>query len=76
MSKCRWCDEGRPFMVGCEGKQHVPLHGNNEHDGMMCHASSIYNALPSCPTCGKEATYQTPDGTFWDSNAHYWRQSQ
>ena len=28
---------------------------------------------PKCPKCGEEATYQTPDGTFWDSSAHYWR---
>ena len=26
-----------------------------------------------CPRCGETATYQTPDKTFWDSNAHYWR---
>lgn len=33
------------------------------------------NRPPECPQCGEEATYQTPDGTFWDSNAHYWRVS-
>jgi hypothetical protein len=26
-----------------------------------------------CPRCAELATYQTPDKTFWDSNAHYWR---
>jgi hypothetical protein len=26
-----------------------------------------------CPRCGETATYQTPDKTFWDSQAHYWR---
>lgn len=29
--------------------------------------------LPTCPKCGEAATYQTPDGTWWDSNGHYWR---
>jgi hypothetical protein len=29
--------------------------------------------LPKCPQCGQEATYQTPDGTFWDGDAHHWR---
>jgi hypothetical protein len=29
--------------------------------------------IPKCPQCGDEATYRTPDGTFWDGNAHYWR---
>ena len=29
--------------------------------------------LPACPKCGEAATYQTPDGTWWDGNAHYWR---
>ncbi len=27
-----------------------------------------------CPKCGEAATYQTPDGVFWDSNAHYWKE--
>lgn len=26
-----------------------------------------------CPKCGELATHRTPDGTWWDSNAHYWR---
>lgn len=26
-----------------------------------------------CPTCREPATYRTPSGTFFDSNAHYWR---
>ena len=27
-----------------------------------------------CPTCGKDATYQTPfDKVFWCSKAHWWR---
>jgi hypothetical protein len=30
-------------------------------------------AVPICPQCGEAATYQTPDGTFWDGYAHYWR---
>jgi hypothetical protein len=34
--QCRWCDEGRPFMPGSEGKQHVPLYGEHEHGGMLC----------------------------------------
>lgn len=29
---------------------------------------------PKCPQCGDEATYQTPDGTWWDGNAHHWRE--
>lgn len=28
---------------------------------------------PRCPQCGDRATHQTPDGTWWDGNAHYWR---
>lgn len=31
------------------------------------------DALPSCPTCGETATYQTPNGAYWCSNAHHWR---
>ncbi len=31
---------------------------------------------PSCPQCGDLATYQTPDGTYWDGNAHFWRVSE
>ena len=27
----------------------------------------------SCPKCGEAATYQTPDGTYWCSSAHFWR---
>jgi len=30
---------------------------------------------PKCPKCGEPATYQTPDGTFWDSSAHFWREA-
>jgi hypothetical protein len=26
-----------------------------------------------CPKCGDLPTYQTPDGTYWDGNAHFWR---
>lgn len=26
-----------------------------------------------CPKCGEAPTYQTPDGTWWDSSAHFWR---
>jgi hypothetical protein len=29
--------------------------------------------LVLCPQCGDKPTYRTPDGTFWDSNAHHWR---
>lgn len=72
MSDCHWCDEGRPFMPGCEGKQHVPIDGS-EHGSAMCYNSPIYDRLPKCPQCGRTATYQTPDGTFWDAMAHYWR---
>lgn len=27
----------------------------------------------NCPLCGGPATYQTPDGTYWDGMAHHWR---
>ena len=74
MGKCTWCDEGRPFMKGQEGVQHMPLFGGGEHAGTMCHNSPIYS--PKCPSCGSDPTYQTPDGTFWDSEAHYWRESK
>jgi hypothetical protein len=74
MSKCRWCNEDRPFMPDSEGKQHVPLHGGGYQSGTVCHN---YNPIPipKCPECGEQATYQTPDGTYWDSAAHYWRMS-
>lgn len=26
-----------------------------------------------CPKCGDAPTHQTPDGTYWDGNAHSWR---
>lgn len=32
--------------------------------------------LPTCPKCGEAATYQTPDGIWWDGNAHYWKEQQ
>lgn len=70
MSKCHFCDEGRPFMPG--GKQHVPI-DSDEHGSAMCYASSIYNPIPRCPTCDEEATYQTPDGTYWCASAHHWK---
>lgn len=31
--------------------------------------------LGVCPKCGEAPTHQTPDGTFWDSSAHYWRRA-
>jgi hypothetical protein len=43
MSKCHWCDEGRPFLPGQEGIQHVPLYAGGEHSGTMCYRSSIYS---------------------------------
>lgn len=76
MSQCRWCDEGRPFLPGSEGKQHTPLYAGGDHGGTMCHNSSVYNPQLKCPTCGEDATYQTPDGTYWCSGAHYWRDPQ
>ena len=43
---CHWCNEGRPFMPGTEGKQHVPLHGGDgEHSGTMCYNSDIYKLV-------------------------------
>lgn len=33
----------------------------------------LESLLPKCPDCGEIATYQTPDGAYWDSWAHYWR---
>jgi hypothetical protein len=45
MSKCHWCNEGRPFLLGQEGVQHVPLYGGNEHSGAMCYASPIYRNM-------------------------------
>lgn len=75
MSECHFCNEGRPLMHG--GKQHMPLYGDDgEHGAAMCYASSIYNPIPRCPACNKEATYQTPDGTYWCASAHYWRANQ
>jgi hypothetical protein len=32
--------------------------------------------LGLCPKCGEKPTYQTPDGTFWDSSAHHWRKAK
>ena len=26
-----------------------------------------------CPECNERPTYRTPDDTWWDSNAHFWR---
>jgi hypothetical protein len=40
--KCHWCAEGRPFIPGQEGLQHVPLYGGGEHGGAMCYNSPIY----------------------------------
>jgi hypothetical protein len=46
-SKCRWCDEGRPWMEGQEGKQHVPLYAGGEHSGTMCHNNQdVYPVQP------------------------------
>lgn len=39
--KCHFCDEGRPFLPGSNGKQHIPVDGD-EHGGAMCYASSVY----------------------------------
>jgi hypothetical protein len=45
-------------------------------------ASKIIETHPNCPDCGRKAmcpkcdkvaTYQTPDKTFWDDEAHWWR---
>lgn len=41
--KCHWCAEGRPFIPGQEGVQHVPLYAGGEHGGAMCYNSAIYN---------------------------------
>jgi primosomal protein N' len=40
---------------------------------MRCHISPNEQQLPKCPQCGDQATWQDASGTFWDSNAHYWR---
>ena len=45
MSECHWCDEGRPFLPGLEGIQHVPLFAGGEHGGAMCYRSPIYRPL-------------------------------
>lgn len=37
------------------------------------HATGCPADVPVCPQCLEDATYQTPDGTYWDSNAHHWR---
>lgn len=31
---------------------------------------------PKCPKCGEESTFIDATGTYWDSNAHYWRLSE
>lgn len=38
--------------------------------------TSIYEGYKGCPRCGEAATYRTPDGTYWDRHAHYWRPSE
>jgi hypothetical protein len=37
---------------------------------------ALLEAQNRCPKCGDLPTYQTPDGTYWDGNAHFWRQQQ
>jgi uncharacterized Zn ribbon protein len=31
--------------------------------------------MPTCPKCGAEATFRDATGTFWDGQAHYWRET-
>lgn len=62
-SSCKWCDAGNVPELSPYTKTYI--HRRDTLD-MPC-------SNPRCPQCGEVATYQTPDGTFWDGNAHSWR---
>lgn len=44
-----------------------------ERDLLVAILRAITASENRCPKCGDLPTYQTPDGTYWDGNAHYWR---
>lgn len=49
--------------------------GDDMHGHLMEKHPERLIVHPICPSCIERATYQTPDGTFWCANGHYWRNS-
>lgn len=59
-----------PRMSASDVPDREQRHGST---GQLFEARNKQWVRIACPQCGDAPTYQTPDGTWWDSSAHYWR---